>query len=341
MICIRADMNEKIATGHVMRCLSVADALRSRGAEVMFVCADEDPVLLLKERGFEAHVLGTDWQDMNSELPVLKSFLAHVNAKLLLIDSYQVNVDYFSDLRKVIKTAYIDDLNDESYDPDMIISYGIYADEGVIRNMYPESTCLTGPLYAPLNIAYEQCEPKMIKEKAENILILSGGSDPVGAIKKLLAKCTALDFKDIHVIMGRYHKDREELISTYASDDRVRIDEPVPGLKEHICKADIVLTAGGSTMYEICACGTPAVSYSLADNQNGNVHGFEKEGLIPFAGSIEDPRMPGRAAGLIAKLIDDKKKRESISVKMQNRVDGKGAERIAEALLSITKTYNK
>ena len=68
------------------------------------------------------------------------------------------------------------------------------------------------------------------------------------------------------------------------------------------------------------------------------LHGFEKEGLIPFAGSIEDPRMPGRAADLIAKLIDDKKKRESISVKMQNRVDGKGAERIAEALLSITKS---
>ncbi|MBP5194898.1 MAG: hypothetical protein J6Z42_02780, partial [Lachnospiraceae bacterium] len=189
----------------------------------------------------------------------------------------------------------------------------------------------------PLNIAYEQCEPKVIKEKAENILILSGGSDPAGAIKKLLAKCTALDFKDIHVIMGRYHKDREELISTYASDGRVRIDEPVPGLKEHICKADIVLTAGGSTMYEICACGTPAVSYSLADNQNGNVGGFEKEGLIPFAGDIEDPHMPDKAAELIANLIDDNKNRKSISEKMQNQVDGKGAERIAEALVSLIK----
>ena len=337
MICIRADMNEKIATGHVMRCLSVADALRSRGTEVMFVCADEDPVSLIKERGFEAHVLGTDWQDMNSEVPALKSFLTQVDAKLLLIDSYQVNADYFSELRKVIKTAYIDDLNDESYDLDMLISYGIYADDGVIKKMYPQSVCLTGPSYAPLNIAYAQCEPKVIKEKAENILILSGGSDTAGAIKKLLAKCTALDLKDIHVIMGRYHKDREELINTYASDGRVRIDEPVPGLKEHICKADIVLTAGGSTMYEICACGTPAVSYSLADNQNGNVGGFEKEGLIPFAGDIEDPHMPDKAAELIANLIDDNQNRKSISEKMQNKVDGKGAERIAEALVSLIK----
>jgi UDP-2,4-diacetamido-2,4,6-trideoxy-beta-L-altropyranose hydrolase len=328
-------MNEKIATGHVMRCLSVADALRSRGTEVMFVCADDDPVSLINERGFEAHVLGTDWQDMNSELPALKSFLTKVNAKLLLVDSYQVNADYFSDLRKVIKTAYIDDMNAVTYDLDMLISYGIYADDGVIKNMYPDSVCLTGPAYAPLNKAYLECAPKVIREKAENILILSGGSDPAGAIKKLLAKCTALDLKDIHVIMGRYHKDRVELINTYASDSRVRIDEPVPGLKEHICKADIVLTAGGSTMYEICACGTPAVSYSLADNQNGNVHGFEKEGLIPFAGAIEDPHMPDKAAELIAKLIDDNKSRKSISEKMQNRVDGKGAGRIAEAMISL------
>ena len=334
MICIRADMNEKIATGHVMRCLSVADALRSRGVQVMFVCADDDPVSLVNERGFEVHVLGTNWQDMNSELPALKQFLAQVDAKLLLVDSYQVNADYFKALRKVIKTAYIDDLNDKIYDLDMLISYGIYADEGMIKNMYPRSVCLTGPAYAPLNKAYLECEPKVIKEKAENILILSGGSDPAGAIKKLLAKCIALELKDIRVIMGRYHKDREELIKTYASDSRVRIDEPVPGLKEHICKADIVLTAGGSTMYEICACGTPAVSYSLADNQNGNVRGFEKEGLIPFAGSIEDPHMPDMAAELIAKLIDDHKKRKSISGKMQNTVDGKGADRIAEALVS-------
>ena len=70
-IYIRADMNEIIATGHIMRCLSIADAAREMGKETEFITADEKPVDILQKRGYEPVILHTDWQRMEDELEVL------------------------------------------------------------------------------------------------------------------------------------------------------------------------------------------------------------------------------------------------------------------------------
>ena len=71
MLYIRADMNEQIATGHIMRCLSIADALIVAGESVTFILADEQAVDLLKQRGYDAIVLHTEWNQMEKELPAL------------------------------------------------------------------------------------------------------------------------------------------------------------------------------------------------------------------------------------------------------------------------------
>ena len=65
MVYIRVDMNEQIATGHMMRCLSIADALRDLGEQVTFILADEQAINLLKQRGYDAIVLHTQWNDMD------------------------------------------------------------------------------------------------------------------------------------------------------------------------------------------------------------------------------------------------------------------------------------
>ena len=89
-IYIRADMNEIIATGHVMRCLSIADAAKEQGKETIFIVADEKPIEMLKKRGYEAIVLHTLWNTMEEEIDVLIPLIQLHNIQKLLIDSYQV-----------------------------------------------------------------------------------------------------------------------------------------------------------------------------------------------------------------------------------------------------------
>ena len=72
MICIRADANEKIGTGHVMRCMAIADAMKQCGQQVCFLIADKEGSRLLKNRNQQYLVLDTDYTALEEELPVLR-----------------------------------------------------------------------------------------------------------------------------------------------------------------------------------------------------------------------------------------------------------------------------
>ena len=99
-------------------------------------------------------------------------------------------------------------------------------------------------------------------------------------------------------------------------------------------EADLAISAGGTTLYELCAVGTPAISYSFADNQLYNVKQFAKDGMIDYAGDVRRDDIFTNVVELYQKYDKDRRLREERSVRMQQMVDGKGAERIGAALLA-------
>ena len=111
-IYIRVDMNPVIATGHVMRCLSIADEVRTLGGNVVFITADEYPLETIKNRGYEVVVLHSDWRKMDEELPQLQMLIEERKIDRILIDSYQVTENYLQILKKHIKVIYLDDLDE-------------------------------------------------------------------------------------------------------------------------------------------------------------------------------------------------------------------------------------
>ncbi len=129
MIAIRVDANEIIASGHLMRCLSIADALFSLGEEIIFYTSDEFAEQTITKRGFKAIRLHYAWNDKESELDQLSKELEKTCPRLLLIDSYQVTKQYLKSLRQSVKLAYIDDLNAFDYPVDIVINYSIYAED--------------------------------------------------------------------------------------------------------------------------------------------------------------------------------------------------------------------
>ena len=333
MIYIRADMNEQIATGHIMRCLSIADALTVAGEAVTFILADEQAVDLLKQRGYDAIVLHTEWNHMEEELLALSRIIEKNKIKKLLIDSYQVTQKYLSELSKLVKTIYIDDLNKFDYPVNAVICYANYYKKFSYKTNDRKTEYLLGTKYVPLKKNFWDCKPKNISAKAENILILTGGSDPYNISGQLLNAMNKDEFKSIDVICGRYNTNYDALTKMYGQYKNIKFHWAINNVEQYMQKADIAISAGGTTLYELCACGTPTISYAFADNQLDNVRQFKEDGLIDYAGDARTEDIAANINYYLNKYRNDFQLRKDRSERMQEMVDGKGAQRIAKILI--------
>ena len=335
MIYIRADMNEQIATGHIMRCLSIADALRGLGEPVRFILADEQAVSILEQRGYDAIVLHTQWNCMEEELSVLSQVIRNEHIDKLLIDSYQVTQRYLAELSKLVTTFYIDDLNLFEYPVDAVICYANYWKKFQYKINDKRTTYLLGMKYVPLKQAFWNCEAKIISEKANNLLILTGGSDPFNVTEQILDSIDTYQFQTIDVICGIYNTNYKKFVKKYENNKNIKFHQAVNNIEQYMKKADIAISAGGMTLYELCAIGTPAISFSFADNQLDNVRQFQEDGLIDYAGDARMDDIAGTINQYLTRYRNDFELRKEKSEKMQKVVDGKGAERIARAIVTL------
>lgn len=330
-IYIRVDMNEIIATGHVMRCLSIADAARQWGKETIFITADEKPVEMLKARGYEPVVLHTDWQDMERELEVFVPFLKNNEVCRLLVDSYQVTEKYLKCLEEVTEVFYLDDLDAFEYPVRNVICYANYYSKLSYGNYKDNVKFYLGTSYMPIRKVFQNCRTKQIREKIENIMILSGGSDNFHMIENIANLFKEKKDVQADVICGAFYPDFEELKGKFTEYKNLHFYQNVNNLEEFMEKADLAISAGGTTLYELSAKGTPTISYSFADNQLKNVQQFEEDGLISYAGDIRSDDVYGNIYHLYEEHQSFRLRWER-SKKMQKVVDGKGAGRIAALL---------
>lgn len=334
MLYIRTDMNQTIATGHMMRCLSVADAAKMRGEDTTFLLADDQAADLLKKRGYRYKILHTKWNEMEAELPVLLQCVKECSIRAVLIDSYQVTQKYLKRLTEAVKTFYIDDLNAFTYPVSGLICYANYWEAFNYPNRYPHTKLYLGLQYVPLRKEFSGCEKKAIKPVAKNLLLLSGGSDPYDILLKILERMDKAAYETIHVICGIYYTKYEELKQIGSRYQNISVQKAVDNIEYFMKQADLAVSAGGTTLYELCAVGTPTISYSFADNQIDNVVTFQKESMIDYAGDVRRDDVACRIVRLLGLYQKNENLRRERSERMQHAVDGKGAGRIAGKLLT-------
>lgn len=329
-------MNGAIATGHVMRCLAIADAAKEQGEDTTFLLADDQAAELLKERGYPFIILHTKWNDMDSELAVIAEVAAARKIRTLLIDSYQITKNYLKKLTAMVNTVYLDDRNIFVYPVNTIICYASYWKKYKYEEQYTDTKLLLGPAYTPLRADFRNCRRKKIRAEVEELLLLSGGADHYDILERILEKIDKERYRRIEVICGMYYSKYGELCEKYKKYDNVHIHAAVTDMETYMDRADLAVTAGGLTLYELCAFGTPAISYSIADNQLENVRKFQADGIIDYAGDVRWDDITAHICGYLKKYHTDKRLRQERSEKMQALVDGRGAERIAKYLIEIT-----
>lgn len=365
-IWIRTDGNEKIATGHLMRCLSIARACADQQKSVRFLVADTQSETLLQERfaypsEFKVQCLHSDYQDMEKELPALertihlpRSSSEHIlpqKKTWILVDSYYVTSHYLEALRNWGHVAYLDDLTLFSYPVDCIINYDISESEK--PNCYNAAArCLLGTAYTPLRAQFRNV-PYVVRQNVEHILISTGGIDSFQVAEKIFNRMIAKSHikaeaellsdsvlsvptgYKYHILTSRLNSCYDRLMVLSGKYSNIHIHENVQDMAGLMSRCDLAVSAGGTTLYELCAVGVPTISFAMADNQLSAVQTFSVSDIIPYAGDV---RMGiDKVLDTICDFLDHKQmpytKRLEFSDRMRSFVDGYGAARITEALV--------
>ena len=334
MVLIRVDGNHQIGTGHIMRCLSLADALREQGREITFATAELYFQQLIEMRGYSCTVLGTVYDRMEEELPVFLPIIERERPELVILDSYFVTPQYMEAVKRTVPLLYTDDLNLFDYPVDIVVNYNIYGPDVP----YPQNKMyLLGPQYAPLRKEFQGVSQRNTKDRVENVLVSTGGTDPYHVAlhcAEYLREHLPRENMIFHFVLGAMNRDIVQLEQIAEDFSFIKLHRQVTDMCSLMLQCDVAISAAGTTLYELCACGLPTVTYILADNQIQGAQMFQKAGLMPCAGDIrEDACFLERLFELLNSLADDFAQRQRIAEQMQGAVDGRGAARLAEAVL--------
>lgn len=365
MIGIRADANETVATGHIMRCITIAYQLKSRGEEVIFFIADEYAIPMLQQAGMDYECLHTSWESMEEEVPIMLQKLADTNCHKLLVDSYYVTESYFEAMNKSCKIIYIDDMFEAVYPVDMVINYNAYQSRFPYQSAYKEiygrnTQLLLGTSYVPLREEFSTKEQRSaekcrsteedFREEKKHVFLSCGGGDTYNALAGILSELAKQErFEGIvfHTVVGRFHhnkKELEEIAGRYnaqeqssSKDRQIVLYYDVTEMAKLMSRCMIAISAAGTVLFELCAMQVPTVFFVCADNQKYDREFFEEDERMLFAGDIRTDREVciRRIGACLERIIQDEKLQQEMKRKLHEVTDGNGAARIAERIIHL------
>ncbi len=344
-IGIRADANEEIATGHIMRCITIAKQLMKMGQRVCFFVADEFAVPMLKQAGMEYVCLQTEWKEPESELQTLSFELKAAGCEKLLVDSYQVTngkyaVTYFEALKEICDVIYIDDMFEAVYPVRMIINYNAYHHLFPYKEVYGQDTkLLLGTEYVPLRAEFSEEDGASCEEK-RHVLLSSGGGDVHNALFGILAEAVTrekLSGVVFNTVVGRFHQREDELKELADRHEQIVLHRNVENMARLMRGCEAAVSAAGTVLFELCAIQVPTVFFICADNQKYDSDFFDREERMLFSGDIRTDREGciKRICDGLERLLQDEALRREMKKKLHEVTDGNGAARIAEEIIKL------
>lgn len=345
VIGIRVDVNETVATGHIMRCITIAEQIKKLGGQVLFITADGQAEELLARAGMEHVCLQSRWDHMEEELPVLREVLKLAGIKTLLVDSYQATPAYFEELCPLVKLVCIDDCFEHIFPVDVLINYNAYHIRFPYRETYGGKTrLLLGTDYVPLR---EEFSVKQIRDRDEqsgkkgfSVLLSSGGSDAQNAILGILQR--AMQTEELrsvmfHAVVGVYHPQGDAIEAFAANYENVKVYRPCHDMAGLMADCDAAVSAAGTMLFELCAMRVPTVFFQSADNQRYDREFFEAGERMIFAGDMTQDRdiCIDKICEGLKRLVTDAALRERMKENLGSVTDGKGAERIAGEIMRL------
>ncbi len=295
-IAFRVDASIDIGTGHVMRCLALAEYLREQETVTRFLCRRLPGNLgerILAQGHALAWVEGETWEeDAKASHTALQDAAPW---DWLVVDHYGLDARWERAMRTAArKILAIDDLANRPHDCDLLLDQNYYPDaEGRYEGLVP-AYCLKllGPRYALLRPQFARARETLRERSGEvkRILVCFGGTDPHGATLKALEAIRLLDRPDIavDVVIGGSNPHREEIEAACRALPQSKLHQDVEDMASLMAAADLFVGAGGSITWERCCLGLPAVVMTSADNQRQAALVLAEAGVHLLLGRVEE-----------------------------------------------------
>jgi UDP-2,4-diacetamido-2,4,6-trideoxy-beta-L-altropyranose hydrolase len=365
-IAFRTDASLQIGTGHVMRCLTLAEGLKAKGAQCLFICREHPGNLIeqINQRGFivkalpanskemvsdelnsTAHSeydswLGTDWK---TDAAQTKLSVGKKVYDWLIVDHYTLDEKWEKALRsRCRRLMVIDDLADRPHDCDLLLDQNLGRDKSHYHYLVPEkSTVLTGPRYALLRPEFAAFRDYSLQRRAnpelKHLMISMGGVDQINATGKVLEaikECKLPDDLHITVVMGPdapWLSQVKSLAKQLPQPTEVKIN--VLNMAQLMADSDLAIGAAGSTSWERCCLGVPSIIAVLADNQQLIANSLQAAGAAKVFSLNGDAKS---LCKLIEKNIVSLDECARMSAAAASITDGNGTNKVVLKLQAMT-----
>lgn len=354
-IFFRVDSSIAIGTGHLMRCLTLADKMLSYGANVSFISRNHNGNLntLVKDEGFKLFELplktsnymtdgsdysgwlGASWQDDASQVRVV---LAKQKVDILFVDHYAIGAQWEMQVRQECsQLVVIDDLANRTHSCDVLIdqTYGRCFHE-YASHVDEDCLLLLGSAYSILRPEFAKLRSYSLlrrpPETYTQVLVSLGGVDKDNVTADILMALTFCQLPVnfvVTVVVGSNAPHKDALTDLAGGlPYSVKVLTGVNNMAEIMAESDLAIGAAGCSAWERCCLGLPTIMLAIADNQLTIAKNlFKSGGAILLERPIKDNLVKLFSGSINSQL-------NKVSINSSLLVDGLGVSRIAEKVAS-------
>lgn len=359
-VVFRADASIQIGTGHLIRCLTLADSLRQQGHRCQFICRAHEGHMgdYISSRGYKVSLLSdapeiqgdflNDTSDAHSswlkapmclDAEQTLEVISALKVDWLIVDHYSLDSRWEKVFCNVVKHIFvIDDLANRDHIADVLLDQNVLSRD--IESRYrtrSDSECrfLLGPKFALLGNEYGILANALPQRTGQisRVLVFVGGSDPHGLTERYLMALSAPEFShlSVDVVVGKNHPNVNGIAELVRSRRGANIYSGLSTLAVMMVRADLMLGAGGTTNWERMCLGLNSIVVSVACNQQVINQELSQKGLIHLLGNV-DVVSVNRIQSVVSNVIGDEVSNSDQSRAMRQYVDGLGTERVVNIL---------
>lgn len=344
-LIVRADGGSQIGDGHMMRCLALTQAWQDAGGHATFAMALNAPAIKARLEAEEMSVvqMATDVGSADDSMHTI-NLARELGACWVVVDGYQFGSDY----QRAIKNAglsllFIDDNGHaDHYYANLVLNQNIHAEASLYAQREPYTRLLLGMRYVLLRREFLKWREwkREIPDVARKVLVTLGGGDPDNVTLKVIQALQQMQVDGLEaVVVAGASNPHHHKLEAVAENSRfaIRIDSNVTNMPELMAWADVAVSGGGSTCWELSFMRLPSIVMVLADNQQRIGERLQLHGAAINLG-IGANVTASEITGTLNELLTDSAKRSEMARSGQELVDGEGAARVVRGIKSVPLT---